>query len=148
VINARMILMGAAIQPWLAREPAGRLAVNLFFLTDANWLIGSRYHQDGGRDVGVLLGSGLALWVGWVAFTVPGFLAGALVSEPKRLGLDLVMPIFFAAMLVPLWKGVRPARPWAVAGLVALLVHALLPGYAFVLAGALAGALAAALLDP
>jgi predicted branched-subunit amino acid permease len=148
VINARMILMGAAIQPWLAREPRGRLALNLFFLTDANWLIGSRYHHEGGRDIGVLFGSGLALWAAWVACTIPGFLAGALVPEPKRFGLDLVMPIFFAAMLVPLWKGFRPARPWVFAGLVALVVHGFVPGYAFILAGALAGALAAALLDP
>ena len=83
-----------------------------------------------------------------MACTIPGFLAGALVPEPKRFGLDLVMPIFFAAMLVPLWKGFRPARPWAFAGLVALVVHGFVPGYAFILAGALAGALAAALLDP
>lgn len=147
VINARMILMGAAIQPWLAPEPKPRLGLNLFFLTDANWLIGTRYHQEGGRDIGVLFGAGVALWAIWVAATLPGYLAGSLVPEPKRFGLDLVMPIFFAAMLVPLWRGLRPARPWAVAGAVALAVHALMPGYAFIIAGALSGALAGALLD-
>ncbi|HEY8384315.1 MAG TPA: AzlC family ABC transporter permease [Microvirga sp.] len=146
VINARMILMGAAIQPWLAREPLGRNALNLFLLTDANWLIGTRYNAEGGRDVGVLFGAGATLWVIWVAATLPGYLLGSLVPEPKRFGLDLVLPIFFAAMLIPLWKGWRPARPWAVAGLVALAVHALVPGYAFIVAGALAGALAGAIL--
>ena len=147
VVNARMILMGAAIQPWLAAEPAPRLALNLFFLTDANWLIGVGYHGCGGRDVGVLFGSGLTLWCVWVLATLPGYLAGALVEEPRRLGLDLVMPIFFAAMLVPLWKGWRPARPWAAAGVVALLVHAVVPGYAFIVVGALAGAATAALAE-
>jgi predicted branched-subunit amino acid permease len=147
VVNARMILMGAAIQPWLAAEPPPRLGLNLFFLTDANWLIGMGYHGRGGRDVGVLFGAGLTLWVVWVLSTVPGYLAGALVEEPRRLGLDLVMPIFFAAMLVPFWKGWRPARPWAVAGAVALAVHALVPGYAFIIAGALAGAAAGALAE-
>jgi predicted branched-subunit amino acid permease len=49
-------------------------------------------------------------------------------------------------MIVPLWKGFRPALPWAVAGLVALVVDALLPGYLFILAGALAGAATGALL--
>ena len=83
-----------------------------------------------------------------MACTLPGFLAGALVPEPRRYGLDLVMPIFFAAMLVPLWKGFRPARPWAVAGLVALVVHGFVPGYTFILAGALAGALAASAARP
>jgi predicted branched-subunit amino acid permease len=147
VINARMILIGAAIQPWLAKEPKARNALTAFFLTDANWLIATRYHNEGGRDVGVLLGSGLLLWVMWVLATIPGYLVGALVTDPRRFGLDLVMPVFFAAMLVPLWKGWRPARPWAVAAGVALIVQALVPGYAFIIAGALAGAAAGAFLE-
>src|SRR4051812_26541707 len=48
------------------------------------------------------------------------------------------MPIFFSVMLVPLWKGLRPALPWAVAGCGALVAQALAPGYVFILAGALA----------
>lgn len=147
LINSRMILMGAAIQPWLAGDRRDRGALNLFFLTDANWLIGTRYRAEGGRDVGVLLGSGIGLWVVWVLATVPGHLAGSLVPEPKRFGLDLVLPVFFCAMLVPLWRGARAARPWAVAGAAALAVHAVLPGYAFIVAGALAGALAGAFLE-
>jgi predicted branched-subunit amino acid permease len=145
-VNARMILMGASIQPWLSGAPPLQNAINLFFLTDANWLIGTRYRAEGGTDLGVLFGAGIALWVVWVVATLPGFLAGALVTEPTRYGLDLVMPIFFSAMIVPLWKGFRPALPWAVAGLVALVVDALLPGYLFILAGALAGAATGALL--
>jgi predicted branched-subunit amino acid permease len=144
VVNSRMVLAGAAIQPWLRSEPPGRLALNLFFLTDASWLLATRYGEEGGRNVGVLFGAGVALWVAWVLATVPGYLAGALVSEPKRFGLDLLMPIFFCTMLVPLWRGPRAARPWAVAGAVALVVHAVVPGYAFIVAGALAGAAAAA----
>jgi predicted branched-subunit amino acid permease len=147
VINSRMILMGAAIQPWLAEEPKPRTALSLFFLTDANWLIGMRYHGEGGRDIGVLFGSGITLWIIWIAATLPGYLAGSLVAEPRRFGLDLVMPIFFSAMLVPLWKGMRPALPWFVAAAVALLVHWLVPGYAFILAGAVAGAVAGAFLE-
>jgi 4-azaleucine resistance transporter AzlC len=147
IINSRMILMGAAIQPWLAQEPKPRSALNLFLLTDASWLIGTRYHNEGGRDVGVLFGSGLTLWILWVLGTVPGYLAGALVTEPRRFGLDLVMPVFFSAMLVPLWKGMRPAIPWMIAGAVALVVHLLVPGYAFIIAGAVAGAVAGALVE-
>ena len=148
-INARMILMGAAVQPWMAGAPPVRNALNLFLFTDAGWLIGTRYQAQGGNDLGVMLGAGVALWIAWVAATLPGYLAGALVTEPRTYGLDLVMPVFFSAMLVPLWKGWRPALPWAVAGGVALLVQELVPGsgYAFIVIGALAGALAGALLD-
>lgn len=59
-VNARMVLQGASLQPWFARYPKGVNAAHLFFFTDANWLIGTRYHGEGGRDLGVLVGAGLA----------------------------------------------------------------------------------------
>jgi predicted branched-subunit amino acid permease len=147
VVNARMILLGATLQPWLKDEPLARTALNLFLLTEAGWLVGTRYHSEGGRDVGVLLGCGIILWLVWLVATLTGFFAGALVPEPRRFGLDLVMPIFFGVMLVPLWKGAKLALPWLVAGLVSLVVHALVPGYVFIIAGALAGVAAGMLIE-
>ncbi len=144
-INARMILMGAAIQPWMAGTPKTASAVTLFLLTDASWLVGMRHRAGGGNDVAVLTGSGVTLWVTWVAATLPGYLAGAFVENPEAFGLDLVMPVFFAAMLAPLWRGVGPAVPWAVAGIVALAVQQLFEGYIFIIVGALAGAATGAL---
>jgi predicted branched-subunit amino acid permease len=145
-VNARMILMGASLQPWVRHAPTPFNAVNLFFLTDASWLIGTRYHAEGGRDLAVLFGAGIVIWVSWVAATVPGYLVGALVPDMRLLALDLVMPIFFSAMLVPLWRGFRTtALPCGVAALVALVTQAFVPGYAFIVVGALAGALTGAL---
>lgn len=143
-INARMILMGAAIQPWMRGAPLRFQALTLFLFTDASWMIGTRYQAEGGRDLGVLLGAGIALWVGWVAATLPGHLAGSLVTDPKASGLDLILPLFFSFMFVPLWGGLRRAVPWAVAAGVGLAVQSFVPGYAFIVAGALAGALFAA----
>jgi predicted branched-subunit amino acid permease len=59
----------------------------------------------------------------------------------------MVMPIFFAAMIVPLWRGKRAALPWIVAGIVALVTARLVDGYAFIIVGALSGAVAGAFLD-
>jgi predicted branched-subunit amino acid permease len=146
-VNARMVLQGASLQPWFAHHPRLVNAVHLFFFTDANWLIGTRYHGEGGRDLGVLVGAGLALWLVWVAATVPGYLLGALVSDPRQYGIDLVMPIFFAAMIVPLWRGPRGMLPWIIAGIVALVTARLVDGYVFIIVGALSGAVAGALLD-
>lgn len=147
VVNARLTLLGATLQPWLAREPLWRSGLNFFVLTEANWLVSSHYYNQGGRDLGVLLGSGVILWLIWIAATLAGYFAGALIPEPQRFGLDLVMPIFFASMLVPLWKGVRPALPWLIAGITALLVHAFVPGYFYLVAGALAGVAAGMLIE-
>jgi predicted branched-subunit amino acid permease len=146
-VNMRMILMGAAFRPWLAPVPPAPLYAQFFFLTDANFILGSRYRAEGGRDVGMLLGAGLVLWLVWIAGTIPGHMLGTLVVDPRAIGLDLFLPIFFAAMAVPLWRGRRSGVIYAVAGLAAILASLVLPGYAFIVVGALAGALAGALLD-
>jgi predicted branched-subunit amino acid permease len=57
------------------------------------------------------------------------------------------MPIFFAAMIVPLWRGPRGMLPWIIAGIVALVTARLVDGYVFIIVGALSGAVAGALLD-
>lgn len=144
-VNARMVLMGASMQPWLKHAPFWSNAANLFFLTDLNWMTGTQYHARGGRDLGVLLGSGIFVWFVWIGFAVPGYVAGSLV-EPKTFGIDLVLPVYFAIMLVPLWPGARGALPWGIALIVALAVEHVAGGYVHIVAGALAGALAAAFL--
>ncbi|MDP3408966.1 AzlC family ABC transporter permease [Bosea sp. (in: a-proteobacteria)] len=143
-VNSRMILQGASLQPWFAAYPRALNAFHLFFFTDANWVIGTRYRAEGGRDLGVLIGAGLLLWVVWILFTGLGYGLGALVSDPRAFGIDLVMPIFFAAMIVPLWRGRRAAVPWVVAGLVALVTAKLVDGYAFIIVGSLSGAIVGA----
>lgn len=145
-VNSRLILMGASLHSWLGQLPPIRLWPSLFFLTDANWIITERYRARGGYDAGVFLGAGLLLWAVWGVVTVPGYLISSLVPDPKKFGLDLVMPLFFVLMLVPMWKGNRDLVPWCVAAAVATLVWALVPGYAFIVSGAIAGAMTAALM--
>lgn len=144
-VNARMVLMGASIQPWLKHAPFWSNAANLFFLTDLNWMTATQYHARGGRDLGMLLGSGVFVWLIWIAFAIPGHVAGSLV-EPRTFGIDLVLPVYFAMMLVPLWPGARGALPWAIALVVALAVEHFAGGYIHIVIGALAGALSAAFL--
>lgn len=143
-INLRLVLMSAALRPWLGGVPATRIYPGLVLLTDADWVIALRYHADGGRDWGVYLGSALTLWIVWWPATLPGYLFGALIDDPRRWALDLVMPAFFVTMLVPLWRGPVKSMPWIVSAAVSTATWALVPGYWFIVAGALAGSLAGA----
>lgn len=145
-VNARLILMGAALHHWFRTAPPLWRWFSLYIFTDANWILGVRYHQDGGRDYGMFVGSGVLLWLTWLAVTLPGYLLGSLLPEPKNWGVDLVMPIIFAVMLIPLWKGRQAALPWLVAGIVSIVVMLNVSGYAFIVVGALAGAVTGALL--
>jgi len=147
-VNSRFLLMGAALRPWFEVLPTHRAFGLLAFNTDASWLAAVRSEAETGRrDIGVYIAFCGALWVAWVASTIPGWWLGALVADPRRYAIDIVMLVFFAVMIVPLWRGPAKARPWAVAAAVALLVQWLVPGQLYILAGTLAGALAGAFLD-
>jgi predicted branched-subunit amino acid permease len=147
VVNMRMLLMSASLRPWLAPLPAWQVYPMLTLTTDMSWINAIRYRREGGNDAAVLLGSSVAVWLVWVPVTVFGYLAGALIADPRRFGLDLIVPIYFVAMLVPIWPGSRRAIPWAVAGAVALLVERVVPGWWFVICGALAGAVTGGFID-
>jgi len=146
-INARMLLMSASLQPWLGRLPRWQIYSGLHILTDPSWLIAMRYRAQGGSDAGVFFGASAMLAIAWMGAIMAGYLAGALIADPRRYGMDLVMPIFFAAMLIPLWRGARRSVAWLVAGAVALLVQHLVGCSWFIVAGAVAGAIAGGFLD-
>ncbi|WP_428646929.1 AzlC family ABC transporter permease [Roseibium sp.] len=146
-VNMRMLLIGASLRPWLGQVPATQTYPALFFLTDLNWLLALSEYGKGTRDWGIYLGSGLFTWAIWSLAVVPGYFAGSLISDPKAFGLDVVLPAFFAALLVPLWKGRRQTVSWLFAGGVAALTWYLVGGYWSIFTGAIAGAFAGAYLD-
>ena len=147
IVNARFILMGATLRPWFAPLPQWQAYAALNGTVDATWLVAVRYRAEGGSDCAVFAGAGLALWVVWVASAVPGYLLGAFIADPKRFGFDLMLPIFFAAMFVPLWRGARRAIGWAIAGVIALVVSYLVSGWWFIVIGAVTGSVVGAFVD-
>jgi predicted branched-subunit amino acid permease len=146
MVCMRFLLIGASLRPWLGGEPAARVYPTLYLLTEPNWIRTLRYRAEGGSDPAFLLGSGVIVWVAWVIAPLPGYWLGTAVADPSRFGLDLIMPAFFTAMLVPLWRGRRRAIGWVVAGVVALITDMTIGGVWFVFTGSVAGAIAGGLL--
>jgi predicted branched-subunit amino acid permease len=147
VVGARLFLMSVAMRSWFGRVPAWQAYAGLFFLTDATWLIAMRYRAEGGGDTAVYFGAATAIMAAWLAATGIGYFLGGFIVDPARYGFDLVMPAFFAAMLVPLWAGARRAWGWIIGGIVAVAVERLAPGWWFIVAGSITGAVAGGLLD-
>jgi predicted branched-subunit amino acid permease len=145
-VNLRMMLLGAALRPWMGGVPARHVYPALALMTDPAWILAIRYHREGGRDWGVYLGACIFLYLLWIISVVPGYFLAAALEDPARYGLDLIMPIFFITMLVPVWRGRVDALPWMVAIVTGLLVKAFVPGYWFVLLGGLSAAITAMLL--
>ena len=106
-INARHIAFGATLGGRLTGTP-GRLRLSaLALLSDINWAA-TLTSQLRGRDALFhLLGGGLMLWAAWVLGTVLGVATGMTEDTTERLGIDALMPCFFACLVVGQWLPIR-----------------------------------------
>lgn len=121
LMNSRFLAMGVALAPSLAGGPAGRAAQGQA-VVDSSWALASR--GDGTFDRWQLFGTTAPQYVAWVGGTVVGALAGDLIGDPRRLGLDALFPVFFVSILIAELK--RPeARTAALLG--AAIAVALVP---------------------
>jgi 4-azaleucine resistance transporter AzlC len=98
LLNSRYVPIGISVAP-LFHGPRWRRLVEAQLIVDESWAISNR---GGGRfDRGLLLGAGLVLYPCWVLSTTVGAVAGDLLGDPERLGLDAAFPALFLALLVP-----------------------------------------------
>jgi predicted branched-subunit amino acid permease len=146
VINMRMLLMGASLQPWLAGAPRLQVFAGLVILTDSNWVLCLRYRREGGSDVGYVFGGGAAIWVTFVSATAIGMMFGKLLADPRPYGADMILPLYFVALLAPMFQSAKRSLPWAIAGIVAIAVQFVLPGFWYIIIGTLAGTIAGGLI--
>lgn len=147
-INARHLLMGAAIQPWLAHLPPGQRYGSVVLMSDSNWAMAVADRQRGETNLGMLVGGGITLWLTWLAGTLLGVIFGSGIEQPERFGLDVIMGCFLLAMLVGGRRDLSMLLPWAAAAIAAVAAMAWLPPHAHVIVGAVAGGLAGVLLPP
>jgi 4-azaleucine resistance transporter AzlC len=144
VVGLRHVLMGAALSPFFSRLPRLKAYASVFFMADENWALTMSEFSKGKRDAAFLLGGGLVMFASWTTSTFIGRTVGGVLREPARWGLDFAFPAVFLALLVGIWKGKSDLLPWAVAALVAVAAHHLLPGQWYILLGGLAGSLTGA----
>lgn len=138
-INSRHLLMGASLYPMLRDVAPGKRYGLLLLLTDANWAVSAQEYQSGRRNLEVIIGGGLALWLAWIFGTWLGAYFGGLLSDPKSLGLDMVLGCFLLAMALGGNKSPRVLVAWTVAGAASLAAWKWLPPNTHVVTGALAG---------
>ena len=142
LLNVRHVLYGLSLGRKIPlagwRRPAAA-----YFLTDEAFGVVS---ASGERSFGFLLGAELSLFFAWNAATFGGAIAGTAITDPEALGLDLVFPLAFLALLVPL---VRTRVELIVAfgsGALAYVLARDLPGGLPILVTGIAGSLLGAAL--
>ena len=97
LLNLRFLPMGIAIAPSLDERPLKRALIGQA-LIDFSWAAASR--GEGRYDHRFMLGATFPNYPCWVVGTVIGVLAGGLIGDPERLGLDALFPAFFLALLL------------------------------------------------
>lgn len=121
LVNARLLAMGFALGPFLRGGPLRRL-VQAQPLVDASFVIAAR--DDGSFDPERLFGATLPQVSSWMAGTAIGVLGGAVLGDPRSIGLDAVFVAFYLALL---WEAADRRRTLLAAALGAAVAIALMP---------------------
>ena len=122
LLNARFGPMGIAVAPYLKGGPLRR-ALEGQAVIDASWALASR---GGGRfDREFMIGATVPQGAAWIVGTAVGVVSGDVIGDPQRLGLDVIFPAFFLALLA---EELRSGRQAVVVALIAaVLALALVP---------------------
>ena len=104
-LNAQLFLLSLTVGRQLSLSWPRRL-VTALFLTDGAYGVAL---GAGALRLPVLLGAGASMFVAWNVGTALGTVVGQAVPDPRRIGLDLVAPLTFLAVLVRrIARGARP----------------------------------------
>lgn len=142
LINLRHLLYGVVVAATTDLRGARRLLA-AHLLTDEAF--GVHVAHGRGRPA-FLIGAGLSLFTVWNVATLVAALLARSLPDPQAIGLDIVFPLAFLALLVPLLRGRRAVAVACLAGLAAWGLRAVLaPGAALMVAAALAAGVGAAL---
>jgi predicted branched-subunit amino acid permease len=108
-VNFRHVLYSAAFGRRIASWPLPQKALGFFLLTDPQFAEAERRIEHGQKlSFAWYIGMGAPIWVFAVAMAGLGAHFGKLIHDPKALGLDFLLPIYFLGMVMsfrkrPLW---------------------------------------------
>ncbi len=139
ITNARSLLIGAAVAPYVAARPLWWRLLYAFHLTDESFAVATARFLRGDAPPSYALGANVVLVVPWAGSAIVGVIVGAAIPSPTRWGIDLVIPLTFLGMLVPLLKNRRMVGVALCSGILALLGLTFLPGTWYLLVAGIGG---------
>jgi 4-azaleucine resistance transporter AzlC len=139
LLNARHLLMAAALRPFVRVASLPRRFGLAYVLTDEAFAMGIGWFRRGHRDLAYYAVFSTVLWCSWNVGTLLGAIFGAGIENPQRFGIDFAITAVFVAIVA---IGVRHRADVAVALAAALVAAALRLAGASAVAVVVAGALA------
>ncbi|MSO57767.1 MAG: branched-chain amino acid ABC transporter permease [Thermoleophilia bacterium] len=98
LLNVRHLLYGVSLARTVPLRPR-EVPIVAFLLTDEAFGVAA---ARGARTFRFLFGTELSLFFTWNLATLVGALAASEIPDPAALGVDIVFPLAFLALLVPL----------------------------------------------
>jgi branched chain amino acid efflux pump len=108
-LNARHLLYGAALAPYLADRPRPLRGLMAHVLTDEAFAISIAHFRRIGRAdlVGYWIAAIGSTFIPWNLATLAGVTVGGSIPDPSRFGLDVIFPAAMAGLAVGLIAGRR-----------------------------------------
>ena len=137
LLNVRHVLYGLSLGRRIPLRGWRRVTA-AYFLTDESFGVVAAREE---RTFAFLLGAELSVFATWNVATLAGALVGTAIPDPEKLGLDLVFPLAFLALLVPLVRTRVELLVAVVSGSAAYVLAEALPNGLPILVTGVAGSL-------
>lgn len=140
-LNARHLLYGASLAPYLSDRPMPIRALMAHVLTDESYALSIAHFRRIGRgdDRGYWWAAVVTEFIPWNLATLVGVIVGGQIPDPSQFGLDVIFPASMAGLAVGLIGGRREVVAALVGAIVAVGVGLRWDPAAGILAGGLIG---------
>lgn len=148
-VNFRHILYSAAIARMIPHWSFMQKALGFFVLVDPQFAESVRKYENTGK-VGFswYMGFAAPIYILWLAMTILGASLGNMVGDPKAIGLDVLLPIYFMGIVLSFRKRQNFYPVMLASALGATVAYHLVGSPWHVSLGAAAGILVAVLYPP
>jgi 4-azaleucine resistance transporter AzlC len=142
-INARHLLYGAALAPYLVDRPRPVRALMAHLLTDEAFALAiAHFRRIGRADVrGYWIGAIGSTFIPWNLATLAGVTLGGTIPDPSRFGLDVIFPAAMGGLAVGLITGRREVVAALAGAVIGVAIALAWDPAAGIVAGGLAGPL-------
>ena len=148
-VNFRHILYSAALTKHIRHFSPLQKMLGFHLLTDPQFAQSVQRAESGrGLSFAWYLGFGAMIFVPWVTLSAVGALSGRLIGNPRDIGIDVLLPIYFMVLMLSFRKSANFLPIVAVSGIASALAYEFVGSPWHVSIGALAGVALAALLAP
>lgn len=121
-VNFRHVLYSAAIARFLGAFPRLLKYIGFFILSDPTFASSEQRAQHRTLTPAYYFGYGGSLYPVWLMFTAIGGLLGNFIEDPNALGMDMLLAIYFMALLM----GFKGRPNWFVSVLVSAVASTII----------------------